>query len=93
MSTEWDRTKSAFAEGFDISNPATQDVSVGFIGAYRRDMSSNTCSAPEKVDNMAFSLMNKATGRFVTDSYNKSYNWLTYWYGNGWLNFQNLPAG
>lgn len=82
-----------YAKSWTITNTATQDVSVGLIGAYRRHMANQSCATAEKVENIAFSLRNLATGAYVTDSYGKQYNWLTYWGGNGWLNFNNLPAG
>lgn len=91
--TSWDRVASAYTMSWNVSNKDQQNVSVGLVGAYRRDMKDKTCSAPARVDNLAFSLRNLSTGAYVTDQSGRSYNWLTYWNGNSWLNFNNLPAG
>lgn len=89
---KWNRVESIMTRKWSITNPVQQDVSLGFIGAYQRDMQDSACAAPEKVDNLAFSLKNSANA-YVTDQYGQQYSWLTAWNGNGWLNFKALPAG
>ena len=92
LQTSWNRVDNIMAKTWTITNPVLQDVSVGFIGAQQRHMMDAACAAPEKVDNLAFSLKNSANV-FVNDQDNIQYAWMTYWNGNGWLNFANLPAG
>ena len=93
IQTSWKRGVEVItAKTWTLTNPVVQDVSVGMIGAQQRHMMDAACAAPEKVDNILFGVKD-AAGLYVYDQEAKPYAWMTYWNGNGWQNFINLPAG
>lgn len=52
----------------------------------------SSCKDEKKLSSLVFSLYDK-NNQIVKDTNNKQYTWMSSYMGQGWLVFDNLPAG
>lgn len=91
----WNRVDNLLTRQWLFNNTVRQDVSFGFIGAYRKHMSTPDCLAPERSDLIQFSMKNLNAScpySYMTDGFGKQVQQISYVSGNGWMNFNLAPG-